>query len=153
MFKKNLFVAVALLLLGCQADVTTDVVRGESVTSLIISLPGTRTALGDKSGDTYPLYWSEGDKIVANGVVSSEAQINALNPACAEFSFGSEVRYPLSITYPYTSATTASDPKVVFPAVQEYAEGTFATESAPMCAYMSNLTNRIEMKHLAALCD
>lgn len=149
MFKKGLFVAIVLLLLGCQTDVATDIISGVGVTSLTIALPHTRTALGDKSGNTYPLYWSEGDKIVVNGVVSSEAQINASNPASAEFNFASSVDYPLCITYPYTSSTTASEPKVVFPSVQEYAEGTFATETAPMCAYMSNLTDKITMKHLA----
>lgn len=149
MFKKGLFVAIVLLLLGCQTDVATEVISGESVTSLSIALPESRTALGEKSGDTYPVYWSDGDKIVVNGAVSAAAEIDAANPSRAEFSFGSPLNYPLKITYPYTSTTTAAAPKVVFPAVQAYAEGTFAPNSAPMCGYVGNSNEKVVLKHLA----
>ncbi|MBQ2027066.1 MAG: calcineurin-like phosphoesterase C-terminal domain-containing protein [Alistipes sp.] len=151
MFKKGLFVAIVLLLLGCQADVPTEVVNGEGVTSLTLSLPETRTALGEKSGDTYPVYWSEDDKIVANGVVSDVAKINAANPASAEFSFDTVVTYPLSITYPYASTSTADAPKVVFPAEQAYVEGTFASGCAPMCGYVTNSSAKVTMKHLSGV--
>ena len=74
---KNLFkffLAVAsLVAVSCTTDVTTDLgveLGNEAQTSLTISLEGTKTHIGEKSGESYPLYWSEGDKIAINGVAS-----------------------------------------------------------------------------------
>ena len=73
---------------------------------MTISLLATRTSLGEKVGVTYPVYWSEGDKISANGVESSEARIDENNPSRAQFSFPSVVNYPLNILYPSGSKVT-----------------------------------------------
>ena len=133
---------------SCQTDDTT---IGESTSQLAIALPETRTSLGNKSGDTYPVYWSEGDCIVVNGVKSKEAVINEANPNSAIFDFGSILNYPLNIVYPYTSTTTAEAPKVVIPTVQHYTEGTFEPGSAPMCGYTAKASQQIELKHLVGV--
>ena len=155
--KRKLFSIVLLfgLLLtgGCQSDFTeekTTLVDG-GVQSLTISLEQTRTALGEKSGDTYPVYWSEGDRISANGYRSNEVEIDANDKARATFTFNAALNYPLSITYPYTSTTTAQSPKVVFQAEQSYAEGTYSAESAPMCGYVAKKGDKIALKHLAGV--
>ena len=135
----SIFFALALLLTGCQRE---EIVRGSS--ELTISLPATRTSLGEKVGVTYPVYWSEGDKISANGVESSEALIDENNPSRAQFSFPSVVNYPLNILYP-------SGSKVTFAAEQSYAEGTFAEGSAPMCGYVASADEAITMRHLAGV--
>ncbi|MBR0339199.1 MAG: hypothetical protein IIX40_03285, partial [Alistipes sp.] len=124
---------------SCQSET---VVRGTS--ELTISLPATRTSLGEKVGVTYPVYWSEGDKISANGVESSEALIDENNPSRAQFSFPSVVNYPLNILYP-------SGSKVTFAAEQSYVEGTFAEGSAPMCGYVASADKAITMRHLAGV--
>ena len=111
---------------------------------MTISLPATRTSLGEKVGVTYPVYWSEGDKISANGVESSEALIDENNPSRAQFSFPSVVNYPLNILYP-------SGSKVTFAAEQNYVEGTFAEGSAPMCGYVASADEAITMRHLAGV--
>ena len=134
-----IFFALALLLTGCQSET---IVRGRS--ELTISLPATRTSLGEKVGVTYPVYWSEGDKISANGVESSEALIDENNPSRAQFSFPSVVNYPLNILYP-------SGSKVTFAAEQNYVEGTFAEGSAPMCGYVASADEAITMRHLAGV--
>ena len=134
-----IFFALALLLTGCQRE---EIVRGSS--ELTISLPATRTSLGEKVGVTYPVYWSEGDKISANGVESSEALIDENNPSRAQFSFPSVVNYPLNILYP-------SGSKVTFAAEQSYVEGTFAEGSAPMCGYVASADEAITMRHLAGV--
>ena len=145
MKKMLLFLAVlsAILVVGCERDVTS-VAEGEGLSSLTLSLPKTRTSLGEKVGDVYPLYWSEGDKISVNGVESSEAEINADDASRANFSFATEVNYPLNILYPSGST-------VIFPAKQSYAEGSFAEGSVPMCAYVASKGEAITMKHLAAV--
>lgn len=134
-----IFFALALLLTGCQRE---EIVRGSS--ELTISLPATRTSLGVKVGVTYPVYWSDGDKISANGVESSEALIDENNPSRAQFSFPSVVNYPLNILYP-------SGSKVTFAAEQNYVEGTFAEGSAPMCGYVASADEAITMRHLAGV--
>ncbi len=143
---------VALLLGGCQTDTTTDnPVGGDSTSSLTISLANTRTALGGKTNGTYPVVWSEGDKIAVNGVASSEAEINATDASRASFDLDAVVNYPLHITYPYTASTSAESAKVIFAAEQHYTEGTFAQGCAPMCAYVANAQTSIVLKHLAAI--
>lgn len=78
--KKNLLLILTLLsvaFVGCQTDPATESAwGGDGVSELTISVPSTRTHLGEKVGETYPLYWSEGDKIAVNGVESAEAVIN-----------------------------------------------------------------------------
>lgn len=153
--KKNLLLILTLLsvaFVGCQTDPATESAwGGDGVSELTISVPSTRTHLGEKVGETYPLYWSKGDKIAVNGVESAEAVINPNDAASAQFDLGTSLRYPLSITYPYLSTTTADAPKVKFLSGQSYVEGTFASGTAPMCGYVANASSQIELKHLAAV--
>ena len=146
-----LAVVSALLLWACHSDNTSDAVYGDDANSLEVSLPSTRTALGDKSGDTYPLFWSEGDKIAVNGAESDSAVVDAESAAKAVFTFNSTISYPYNITYPYHSTTTASSSRVLFPAEQSYTEGTFAEGSAPMCGYAASAGAKITLKHLAGV--
>ena len=144
------FASVALLFTACVKS-SDDITPTDGATSLTISLEQTRTSLGDKVGDNYPVYWSEGDKIAINGECSTPASINAENRASASFTVDANLASPYCITYPYTSATTTSTPKVVFPAEQSYTEGTFSTESAPMCGYATTTAKSINLSHLAGV--
>ena len=125
----------------CQTDPT---VGYDGTNTLTLSIPKTRTSLGEKSGDIYPVHWSVGDKISVNGVESSEAEIDAANPSRAIFSFDVVLNYPLNILYPSGSS-------VIFPAEQNYTEGTFAEGSAPMCGYAANGGERLVLKHLSGI--
>ena len=126
-----------------------NIAAGGSVTELTISTQPTRTSLGGKVDDTYPVYWSEGDRIVINGTLSEEAILDGEN--CTEAKFKVEAtNYPLNIVYPYTSTTTADAPKVVIPTEQHYTEGTFASGSAPMCGYATSSAT-VTMKHLVGV--
>ena len=137
----KLLLLVGVVFTACQTDKTA---TNEGVNSIELSIPHTRTSLGDKQDGVYPIYWSEGDRISVNGVESSEAVIDEANPSRAQFSFGEVVNYPLNILYPAGS-------NVTFPVEQSYAEGTFAEGSVPMCAYVASKGEAIAMKHLAAL--
>ncbi|MBE6198182.1 MAG: hypothetical protein E7141_05855 [Rikenellaceae bacterium] len=152
---KNLLYAVVFLLTAilcsCQTDNTTDVQHNGDGTTITITLPESRTSLGEKEGTTYPVYWSEGDRIAINGVSSQDVSINADDRSKATFFVGESVKYPYSITYPYTSTTTASSPKVVVPTVQNYTEGSFESGSTPMCGYLAEHSNRVTLKHLAGV--
>ncbi len=141
--------ALAMAFVGCTTDAASNSpIDAIGTTELTISTPSTRTSLGEKVGDTYPVYWSEGDKIWANGVMSNEAEISTTNPSSAKFTFDNIINYPLNIIYPCTSSTEPS--KVVVPSEQDYTEGTFAAGSAPMCGYATNSTS-IALKHLVGI--
>lgn len=140
-----------LFLVGCTSDNTVDNILGDNSHILTLSIRSTRTSLGDKVGENYPVYWNEGDKIVVNGLASTEAEIDATNPALARFIFSNALHYPYLVTYPYTSNSTATVPKVVFPVEQVYREGSFCKEGAPMCGYAADKSSKVELKHLAGV--
>ena len=123
------FVAVALLLAGfaCTTDATEDLgVAVEGQTTLTLSLEESRTQLGEKVDGVYPLYWSEGDKIAVNGVVSEALAASAEGKASATFTINGTVAHPYNIVYPAAegvSAVTEGCYPVVFPAVQNYVAG------------------------------
>ena len=150
-FAHTLSVAIfAILLIGCQKDSTCDLQKANT-TTLSVSLAPTRTSLGEKSGTTYPVYWSEGDCIAVNGKKSDAVTINSEERRCATFTINEVLNYPYAITYPHTATTSVESPRVVFPAEQSYVEGSFANESAPMCAYVAERSNSISLCHLAGV--
>ena len=120
------------------------------VTVLTLETADSRTSLGEKEGDTYPVYWSEGDRIALNGKRSEVAEINPDNPKVANFTINYTFRYPYRITYPYVADANSSS-CVNFPVEQSYVEGSFASESAPMCAYVASEGEKVEIKHLAGV--
>ncbi len=151
-FIQTIIALFAVVLIGCQTDIPTDdIIYSDDPVTLTVNTVGTRTSLGDKSDDTYPVYWSKGDKIVVNGVESEEAVINSSNASSAEFTINASCSYPFNVTYPYTSTTTASAPKVLFPAEQSYVEGSFSHGSAPMYGYATTKGKAINLKHLAGI--
>ena len=147
--------AIGIIATACQTDTTTDnfigVGNGEEGTTLTVSLAETRTSLGEKVGTSYPVYWSEEDKIVVNGVPSEEIQINEEDRAHAIFSFNQKLDYPYAVTYPYSVSTTAKNPIVELPAEQKYVENSFDVNSAPMCGYVINKGDKISLSHLAGV--
>ena len=151
-FTSNILILLCVAMFwSCQTDNTTDIVSVGSVTQLTVSTPETRTALGGKVDGVYPVSWSEGDCIVVNGVKSSKASIDPENPGNAIFDFDTSVNYPLKATYPYTSTSTNSSPKVVLPTEQNYVANTFATETSPMCGYANGKGEKVRMAHLAGV--
>ena len=153
--KKNLLLISALLsmlFVGCQTDtLVDDGVMADGTTTLTVSTSVTRTYLGEKVGDVYPVYWSENDRIAVNGVQSESAIIDVEDATTAQFAINASVKYPYSITYPYIASTSAAAPKVLFPAEQNYVAGTFASGDAPMCGYVSSDNGKVMLNHLAGV--
>jgi hypothetical protein len=148
-----LLALVGFFAVGCKTDTTTVIASGEKGVTLNISLEQSRVVLGEKVGDTYPVYWSEGDKIAVNGALSDEAVIDAQNRAEATFKFSGveSLSYPLSITYPYCAAATTEQACVEFLAEQSYAEGSFEAGVAPMCGFCAKEGDNITLSHLSAI--
>ena len=139
----KLFVAVAVLAAGfaCTTDATEDlgVQLNGAQTEIVLSLEESRTQLGEKVGDLYPLYWSEGDKIAVNGVVSNEAPAEAVGAAAATFTLNGTLTYPYNVIYPAPAegvvAVAEGCYPVVFPATQEYKAGNIDGKAAAMYGY------------------
>lgn len=142
----------ATLTLASCSQQNSDIEGGIAQSQITISLPSTRTSLGEKAGDYYPTYWSSEDVIVANGISSTSIAIGE-NKSAATFDFGGqEIVAPFKITYPYTegSLSTAERTTVVFCSEQHYTANSFGAGYAPMCGY-SDGNGNITMKHLAGV--
>ena len=140
----KLFVAVAVMFAGfaCTTDVTEDLgVAVGGQTTITLSLEESRTQLGEKADNVYPLYWSEGDQISVNGLAS-----NALTEggsAKGVFTIDGTPTYPYNVVYPAAAAA-----EVTFLAKQTYTAGTFCTGAAPMYGYAAAEGDLIQMNHL-----
>lgn len=146
-----LLFAFALLAVGCQNPSDDTTIQTGETSILSVSLEQTRVSLGAKGDDgIYPVYWSAGDKIVVNGILSDVAEIDAVNKASAKFTFSeSVISHPYHITYPYCTSTTADKSVVEFVAEQTYSEN--ALTSVPMCGYIANSGDGVVLNHLAAI--
>ena len=87
------------LLVSCHQEPNPGV---EPTAVINVSAQPTKTALGAASGNTRPVYWTDGDRLSLNGTASEPLSGLAADAATASFSFGSG-----SFTAPY---------KLLFPA-------------------------------------
>ena len=171
-------VAVSIFAFSCVTDTTDDLgvnleVGKGGAHEVTLSLEHSRTQLGEKADGLYPVYWSEGDAIAINGLVSAPLSATQAGEANATFGFSQELTYPYYIVYP-ASAAVAVDEEVTeepteeptapvvpesvkevhFLASQPYTVGTFAPQSAPMYAYAvepaeDEVVAPIQLNHLA----
>lgn len=139
----------AFALIACQTNETIDNFGDNGSTTFTISTAATRTYLGEKEGDVYPIYWSDGDRIVVNGNISEEAVINAQNPTSAQFTVNAVLDFPRSIIYTGDLATNPSC--VSFPSEQLYEANSIKSGYAPMYGYATSQNSNIQLKHLAGI--
>ena len=143
--------ACAFAFISCQTDNTSDnAIETDGATILSVSTATTRTHMGDKSGDTYPIYWNEGDRIVVNGNLSEEAVINGQNPTSAQFTINAVLSFPRSILYTGEYLADLSD-CIVFPSEQLYEANSIKSGYAPMYGYVVSQQSNIQLKHLAGI--
>ena len=154
------FLVVALTLVGCRNEDITEgsggnIIVSNGTTTLKVTLPETRTYMGEKQGDTYPMFWENDDQLCINNTLSSEININANNPSTAEFKFDSELELPYLISYcdqksaqSYggTSYTTFFDNEQ-----EESLDGSFQPKSAPMYGIVKSKNESVNLHHLASV--
>ena len=137
-----------LFLSGCNGKSEMEVL-GEQGTTITVELLQSKTSLGELIDGKRALYWSAGDRIVANGEISDEVKIMAENLSVATFSFAKTLGYPRNIFYPASLYNEAT--KVTLLRVQDYAEGTVATNTLPMATVVEKVGDATKLHHLAAV--
>ena len=147
-----------LAFVGCQTDNTADSSDGDIIvangkTILKVTMPETRTYLGEKQGDTYPMYWESDDQLCVNNTLSSKITINPHNPSSAEFEFDSELQSPYYISYyDYGKVWQGNSSITIFSNEQEETlENSFQPKSAPMYGIVKSANEGIKLHHLAGV--
>ena len=145
---KFLLAVVVLFTYSCTTDTTEDLgigLNNGQVTEFAVSLEESRTQLGEKAGEVYPLYWSEGDKISVNGVESSALTANQAGSAVTSFTIAGALKTPYCIAYPAAPAG-----QVLFAEKQMHTSNTtFASGVSTMYAYSEELA--AQMNHLTGV--
>ena len=170
----KIFMAVVagMFAFSCVTDTTEDLgvqLGGahNGQTTLSISMAEvTKTHLGEKVGELYPLLWSEGDAIAVNGVVSTPLTAEQADANVASFTLDGELQQPYCVVYPAEASRAEGDvtegeevvepepANTVYPvnflAEQPYTVGTFAPKAAPMYGYTTE-QSMIQMQHLTGV--
>ena len=154
------FLVVTLALASCQTENAIDNTGGDIIvangkTILRVTMPETRTYLGEKQSDSYPVYWDKDDQLCVNDVLSSSITIDPNNPASAEFVFDKELELPYYISYtdaPDLGFESRSSKAVFFNnRQQESLENSFQPKSAPMFGIVKSASEGIKLQHLAGV--
>ncbi len=98
----------------------------------------TKTVLGEKEGNGYPISWLDGDMINVNGE-SSKAVSLEVDSKIASFEFESELSAPYSAVYPSSIYKEAG--VIIIPSKQTYKQGSFDASSAVMLSYATEGTS------------
>ncbi len=98
----------------------------------------TKTVMGEKEGNSYPISWSDGDMINVNGE-SSKAVSLEVDSKTASFEFESELSTPYSAVYPSSAYKGAG--VITIPSKQTYKQGSFDASSAVMLSYATEGTS------------
>ena len=146
---KLLLAVAALFAYSCTTDATDNlgIETGSSeATTIELSLEESRTQLGVKGEDFYPLYWSEGDKISVNGVASSALTAEEAGSTKASFTIAGVLQTPYCIAYP-----DANEGQVVFAENQTHTSNhSFGNGVSTMYAYSENGVGA-ELRHLTGV--
>ena len=140
---------VSLVAVSCVTDTTQEIDRtigGANQTYISLSLEHSRTQLGEKVGDLYPLYWSEGDQISINGVASNTLTAEQSGSSKATFVVSGTLQTPYCIAYP-----AAAEGKIRFAEKQSHAGNTtFGNGVSTMYGY-SNDGIGAQLTHLTGV--
>lgn len=153
-------IALAVLAVGCAKEidnpdavreelVTIDQATGESIITVKLSVPDcpdTKTTLGAKDGDSYPVLWSAGDVITLNGTAATE-----FTPASGNATATAKFKVT-NLVAPYNFLYNGSGTnQVSFPPTQNYVADGFDPSAMPMYASVTDLTAGVAFSHVGAL--
>ena len=139
--KKLFFALTALAVIASCAkeqEVENPETAGNGEVGTVIlsaNLPETKTALGEKSGDVWPNYWSAGDKISVNGVSSEALDDSFAGKASATFTVDG-IAAPFYAAYPASALSeyNAGSATITIPSEQVYVAGSYDPAAYVMLA-------------------
>ena len=147
--------AAVALLAACSergGDISSTVPQEVALKLQAPSSAATRTwidAAGE--GTTAPVYWSDGDRIAVNGVISSALAVEDGQKLASATFFLRNVEAPYSAVYP-SGAWAGTDPDgnilLDIPAVQAWTEGSFAPGSALLYGSSASAEEPVAMSSL-----
>lgn len=154
MTRKVFYGFLLLLLTSCTREgQDAEVEWGQTTLTAGISAVETRTWL-DSEGGGSPLkvYWSDGDRILVNGQMSSAVKVAPGEKlSTAEFAFRS-ISAPFKTFYPASAVKEVGEDgtlTIEVPKAQSYSPTTFANGSAPLYGYAQD-GDKIILKNLCA---
>ena len=142
------------ILAACQVEKLPEPNQGDELNlrevELSLSMPcsQTKTSLGLKEGDSYPVYWEEGDRVSLNGQLTSPVNTNDVGTTYTRFNLKTTASAPFNILY---KGVEGEDDQVAFPTEQQYKEGTFDANAMPMYASATSLENEVSLNYLASV--
>lgn len=110
---------------SCSKEEVSDVPEGPF--TLSVDLPENQTVVKTALGSNYEVLWKAGNTVSINGIVSTPVSDSDNGKRSASFTFNSTPSAPYNILYPGTTSTDT----VVFPAEQNYVEGSFDDNATP----------------------
>lgn len=137
---------------GCSGIHFESVHHPEVITFIEVSTPDstiTKTSLGSLSEGKRHVYWSDGDKLSADGLASNALTGLAPQTRSAVFSFGGSLTAPYDLLYPASFWTDAGT--ITLPSTQNYSSGSFATNTLPMACRVTSGEEIPSMSHLCAI--
>lgn len=153
--RRKVFYGILLLLLAsCTREVRDAGVEwGRTKLTAGISAVQTKTWLDSEGGGSpVKVYWSDGDRILVNGQLSSAVPVApGEKVSAAEFSFRS-ISAPFRAFYPASAVTEVGEDgslTFVIPDTQVYSSTTFANGSAPLYGYAEG-GDKVTLKNLCA---
>lgn len=153
-------IALTVLAVGCAKEidnpdavreelVTIDQATGESIITVKLSVPDcpdTKTTLGAKDGNSYPVLWSADDVITLNGTAATE-----FTPASGNATATAKFKVT-NLAAPYNFLYNGSGTnQVSFPSTQNYVADGFDPAAMPMYASVKDLTAGVAFSHVGAL--
>lgn len=115
-----------------------------------VSPEDSKTQLGPKGANgKYPVYWQAGDIVSINGLVSAPLQNSQAGGASATFVF-QNAPAPAAVYNVICPGTAATD-KIVFPAAQNYVEGSYDRDAAPLIGHTESLASGVTLSTPAAI--
>lgn len=143
-----LIMSFLVMLTGC-SEKNTPQLAGDDVFYVTVSMPSavTKTVMGEKAGQKYPVYWENGDRISLNGYLSGALAEAGQESTVAGFNVMGRLSAPYKVSYPGSVNQSNS---VTFLQHQSYRNGSVASGSLPMYGSSKSLES-VSLEHLGAV--
>ncbi|MBO4475433.1 MAG: hypothetical protein J5737_01745 [Bacteroidales bacterium] len=133
--KKIQFLSAAVLCILAAASCEKEIAAPEDIRTVIsVSMPDSKTALGELEGNAWHNYWKAGDCISVNGVASEALGSQAEGQSTAEFVLNGVITTPYYAAYPASAVSGygSGSASLAIPAQQKYVQGSYDPEAFVM---------------------